>query len=109
MDHRVRLSGKPNTNCSERWPHSPGVLATSETSPIYPNTHKPVLKLKEPLSMAITDEQLHEYEDRGLLFLPGYFSGAEVEIMKAELPRLFSDSTPRRVMEEGGRDVRSVY
>jgi ectoine hydroxylase len=59
--------------------------------------------------MAITDEQLHEYEDRGLLFLPGYFSGAEVEIMKAELPRLFSDSTPRKVMEDGGRDVRSVY
>lgn len=59
--------------------------------------------------MAITDEQLNEYEDRGLLFLPGYFSGAEVDVMKAELPRLFSDPTPRKVMEAGGRDVRSVY
>ena len=59
--------------------------------------------------MAIPDEQLYEYEDRGLLFLPGYFSGAEINIMKGELPRLFSDSTPRKVMEAGGRDVRSVY
>jgi len=66
-------------------------------------------KLKEPLSMSITDEQLREYGDRGLLFLPGYFSAAEVDLMKAELPHLFAATSLGKVMEDGGRDVRSVY
>ena len=59
--------------------------------------------------MAITEEQLKAYEDTGLLFLPNCFSSAEVDIMKAELPRVFADPTQRKVMEDGGRDVRSVY
>jgi len=59
--------------------------------------------------MSITEEQLKAYEDSGLIFLPGYFSETEVDIMKAELPRVFADPTPRKVMEDGGRDVRSVY
>jgi ectoine hydroxylase-related dioxygenase (phytanoyl-CoA dioxygenase family) len=59
--------------------------------------------------MSITEEQLQAYEDGGLIFLPSYFSEAEVEIMKAEVPRVFADSGSGKVMENGGRDVRSVY
>ena len=59
--------------------------------------------------MSITKEQLAAFAENGLLFLPSYFSEAEVSIMKAELPHVFADTTPRKVMEEGGRHVRSVY
>ena len=59
--------------------------------------------------MSLTKEQLKAYEDSGLIFLPGYFSEAEVAIMKAEVPKVFAGSGPQKVMENGGRDVRSVY
>lgn len=59
--------------------------------------------------MSLTEEQLTAYEDSGFVFLPSCFSETEVEIMKAELPDLFADNTPGKVMEKGGRDVRSVY
>ena len=59
--------------------------------------------------MSLTQEQLKAYEDSGLIFLPGYFSEAEVAIMKAEVPKVFAGSGPQKVMENGGRDVRSVY
>jgi ectoine hydroxylase len=59
--------------------------------------------------MSITKEQLAAFDENGLLFLTSYFSEAEVDIMKAELPHVFADPTPRKVMEDGGRNVRSVY
>src|SRR5262249_41406288 len=65
--------------------------------------------LRSRFTMSITEEQLKTYEDSGLLFLPSYFSKSEVEIMRAELPRVFAGASPSRVMEQGGRDIRSVY
>lgn len=59
--------------------------------------------------MTIKEEQLRAYEENGFLFLPGYFSQTEVEVMKAELPTVFADETRRKVMEKEGREVRSVY
>jgi ectoine hydroxylase len=59
--------------------------------------------------MLINEEQLRAYEENGFLFLPDYFSQAEVEVMKAELPTVFADDTRRKVMEKEGRTVRSVY
>jgi ectoine hydroxylase-related dioxygenase (phytanoyl-CoA dioxygenase family) len=59
--------------------------------------------------MKLSGEQLKTYEENGLLFLPGRFSQSEVDVMKAELPQVFSRDSPRRVVEQNGVVVRSVY
>ncbi|HEU4556503.1 MAG TPA: phytanoyl-CoA dioxygenase family protein [Longimicrobium sp.] len=59
--------------------------------------------------MYITEQQLQDYRRDGFLILPGLFGPDEVEAMKAELPRLFAEDTPARVMEKETGVVRSVY
>jgi len=59
--------------------------------------------------MKISDEQLKKYDQDGFLFLPDHFSGAEVERMKIEIPALFNQDSPTRVVEKGSNLVRSVY
>jgi hypothetical protein len=59
--------------------------------------------------MLLTEEQLCEYRERGFLFLPEYLPGDEVGALRAELPSVFAEDTPRRVLEENGLAVRSVY
>lgn len=59
--------------------------------------------------MYLSDEQVRSYREDGYLFLPGCFSAEEVEEMKAELPGIFSQDTPARVLEKGTGQVRSVY
>src|SRR5689334_11516650 len=59
--------------------------------------------------MFITEDQIRMYQENGYLFLAGCFSQAEVEIMKAQLPALFAEDSPRKVIEEKGNTVRSVY
>ncbi|HEX8174904.1 MAG TPA: phytanoyl-CoA dioxygenase family protein [Pyrinomonadaceae bacterium] len=59
--------------------------------------------------MRLTQEQLKRYEDEGFLFLPEYLSHREIEMMKRELPSVFAEDSPRRVVEKDGRLVRSVY
>ncbi len=59
--------------------------------------------------MSINEEQLSFYEENGYLFLPGHLSQPDVEAMKAELPSIFKEDSPRRVLEKEGRSVRSVY
>jgi ectoine hydroxylase-related dioxygenase (phytanoyl-CoA dioxygenase family) len=59
--------------------------------------------------MNMLDDHLKQYEDDGFILLPNLFSQAEVEIMKAECPALFVENSPRKVVEKGGRIVRSVY
>jgi len=59
--------------------------------------------------MQITDQQLKAYERDGYLLLPGCFTPAEVDVMKGELPALFAEDSPRRVVEKEGGIVRSVY
>ncbi|HXC70045.1 MAG TPA: phytanoyl-CoA dioxygenase family protein [Pyrinomonadaceae bacterium] len=58
--------------------------------------------------MRLTNEQLKSYADNGFLFLPDYFSGREIALIKNEVPTLFAEDTPRRVVEKNGV-VRSVY
>lgn len=58
--------------------------------------------------MRLTNEQLKSYADNGFLFLPHYFSDREIAIIKNEIPALFEEDTPRRVVEKNGV-VRSVY
>lgn len=59
--------------------------------------------------MYISDDQVRSYREDGYLFLPGCFSPEEVEEMQAELPALFSEDSPGRVLEKGTQQVRSVY
>ena len=59
--------------------------------------------------MLFTDEQLSGYEREGVLFVPEYFSREEVNVLRSELPASFAEDSPRRVMEQDGRAVRSVY
>lgn len=59
--------------------------------------------------MCLTREERKLYKDQGYLFLPGLFSAAEVEIMKGQLPGVFSEAGPRRIVEKEGGVVRSVY
>ena len=58
--------------------------------------------------MRLTSEQLQFYADNGFLFLPNYFSSGEIAVIKDEIPPIFQEETPRRVVEKNG-DVRSVY
>jgi ectoine hydroxylase len=53
--------------------------------------------------------QLKAYQETGFLLLPERFSRREVASMKAELPALFAEESPRRVVEKDGNRVRSVY
>jgi len=59
--------------------------------------------------MLLTEEQLKNYEEGGFVFLPEYFALREIEIMKSQLPAIFAEDSPRRVVEKNGNIVRSVY
>ena len=58
--------------------------------------------------MSLTSEQLGFYKDNGYLFFPNHFSSSEIALIKNEVPVLFQEDTPRRVVEKNG-EVRSVY
>jgi ectoine hydroxylase-related dioxygenase (phytanoyl-CoA dioxygenase family) len=59
--------------------------------------------------MRLTKEQLASYEEQGFIFIPNCFSADEVRIMKNELPAIFAEDSPRRVVEKDSKIVRSVY
>lgn len=59
--------------------------------------------------MYLTKEQRKAYEEKGFLLIPECFSKPEVALMKSQLPILFSEDSPRRVLEKEGKIVRSVY
>ena len=57
----------------------------------------------------LTDKQLEEYERNGFLLLPDIFSSDEVDSLAAELPRLYSEDRPGRILEKDGQSVRTVF
>jgi ectoine hydroxylase-related dioxygenase (phytanoyl-CoA dioxygenase family) len=59
--------------------------------------------------MQLTDQQVQSYRENGYLLLPGVFSEDEVQVFRDELPGLFAQDTPARVLEKGTGVVRSVY
>lgn len=59
--------------------------------------------------MCLTKQEMKLYQDQGYLFLTGLFSQAEVEVMKEQLPKVFAEAGPRRIVEKEGDVVRSVY
>jgi ectoine hydroxylase len=58
--------------------------------------------------MRLTKEQLNSYEQNGYLLVPDCFSKDELEPIAYELPRVFEENTPRKVLERSGA-VRSVF
>ena len=59
--------------------------------------------------MRISKQQLEHYNETGYLFLPEYFTKAEINTIKVELPSVFAQDSLKRVLEKDGRVVRSVY
>jgi ectoine hydroxylase-related dioxygenase (phytanoyl-CoA dioxygenase family) len=59
--------------------------------------------------MILTDEQVKNYEKSGFLFLPACLTGSEIELMQRQLPALFREESPARILEKDGTTVRSVY
>lgn len=59
--------------------------------------------------MRINEEQLRHYEEQGYLLLPGYFSPAEVEAVRSQLPHVLGREGRGHIAEKEGEKVRSVY
>jgi Protein involved in biosynthesis of mitomycin antibiotics/polyketide fumonisin len=59
--------------------------------------------------MDLTQAQMEFYDENGYLLLPECFSTEEVEVLRNELPTVFGEDSPRRVIEKEGFIVRSVY
>lgn len=50
-----------------------------------------------------------KYERDGYLFLQEFLTSNEVDALVDELPKVFNEDGPQRVLEKDGRGVRSVY
>lgn len=59
--------------------------------------------------MKLMKKQLAFYRENGYLFFPNHLSQAEVVELRAELPVVFQNEGPSRVMEKDGSTIRSVY
>lgn len=59
--------------------------------------------------MHLTDKQVSEFKEQGFILLPKIFSESEIELMRAQLPGVFSENSPKKVVEKQGNIVRSVY
>jgi ectoine hydroxylase len=58
--------------------------------------------------MCLTKEQIEFYRQNGFLVLPDYFRSAEIEVLMAQLPAVFAEDSPRRILEKSGA-VRTVF
>lgn len=58
--------------------------------------------------MRLTAEQIEHYHRNGFLVIRNYFSPTEIEILLDELPHIFAQETPRRILEKSGA-VRTVF
>jgi L-proline 4-hydroxylase len=56
----------------------------------------------------LSKEQLDDYEKNGFLLITNCFSPDEIDILMAEMPEVFAENSPRRVLERGGA-VRTVF
>jgi ectoine hydroxylase-related dioxygenase (phytanoyl-CoA dioxygenase family) len=59
--------------------------------------------------MYLTREQINGYREKGYLLIPNCFSRSEVEVMRMQLPALFAEDSPERVVEKNKNVARSVY
>ena len=59
--------------------------------------------------MELTSNQLHAYEDEGLLFFPSLFEQAEIAALREATENLAAIDHPSRVLENGGATVRALH
>jgi ectoine hydroxylase len=59
--------------------------------------------------MELTAASLEQYATQGFLFFPALLGAADLAPMRACLSQVFSEASPRRVLEKDGVTVRSVY
>jgi ectoine hydroxylase len=59
--------------------------------------------------MHISEEHIQRYREDGYLLIPNAFSYEDVAVLQAELPAIFQEESPRRVIEKKRQVVRSVY
>jgi ectoine hydroxylase len=59
--------------------------------------------------MEVSAGQLQSYDDAGFLLIPEVFSPEEIAALRARLPAILAEDSPRRIMEKDGTTVRSVY
>jgi len=57
----------------------------------------------------LTQEQIARYHADGLLFIPAVFTRDEIEPVRDELPVLFAEQSPRRILEKDSKLVRTVF
>ena len=57
----------------------------------------------------LSAQQRQRYRDEGYLLLEHAFTGADLDLIRAALPAVLAEDSPRRVLERDGRTVRSVY
>lgn len=57
--------------------------------------------------MRLSGQQIEQFERDGFLILPEVFSPEEVEIIRAELPALFTEETEANIPEKEGGSVRT--
>lgn len=59
--------------------------------------------------MLLTQDQLRSYDEQGFLLVPDLISPTEVDLLRAEAPKLYGDKSLRNVVEKDGYATRSVY
>ena len=59
-------------------------------------------------TLQLTPEDLWRYRQHGFLIFERLFSPAELDVIRAELPQIFSEDSARRVLEKNGA-VRTVF
>lgn len=59
--------------------------------------------------MKLSMDQLGTYSRDGLLLLHDHFSADELATLRAQLPDLYDESSPRTILEKDGKTVRSVH
>jgi ectoine hydroxylase len=58
--------------------------------------------------MRLAAAQLADFHTQGFLILPRLFSRAEVDVLRAEVPRLFAEETSANIREKASGKVRTV-
>ncbi len=59
--------------------------------------------------MKLTEQQIAEFNEKGLLFVPNLFSQAEVDVLMGEVPALFAEERQENVREMHGGVVRTNF
>jgi ectoine hydroxylase len=59
--------------------------------------------------MKLTDSQVEEFNREGYLHFPQLFTAAEVDILRAEVPKLYAEQRPENIREKNGNAVRTNF